>query len=85
MFEILYKDPATIARYRCAPLVEERKLPQKWLIDSASTREASGKWARPRTIRAWSEPSFTRKGGHIACTEPTATTNRLAGYREKTA
>ena len=25
MFEILYKDPATIARYRCAPLVEERE------------------------------------------------------------
>ena len=25
MFETLYKDPATIARYRCAPLAEERE------------------------------------------------------------
>ena len=25
MFETLYKDPATIAKYRCAPLAKERE------------------------------------------------------------
>ena len=50
MFEVLYKDPATIERYRLAPLVEERERYLRVVVASGVINEIARRVARTQLV-----------------------------------
>ncbi len=50
MFEILYKDPATIARYRCAPLMEQRERYLRAVVAWGAVGEIARRVARTQLV-----------------------------------